>query len=175
MTVIFQPEFDSRNLTIGNASGALRRGQMWRDPATKGTASYQSKDSKAKGNPIDDTQWGFQFLYNPSTLTIGYNMDGTLYPTGVLPSDSASGNGDGSSSGSDSSDNNLNLIGPGSSTLAFDLILDRTYECWGDDRQPTEAASDCQPPRPLRPSLGNPHHATCRTVRYLGQRPRQGL
>lgn len=126
MSVVFQPEFDARNLTLGNSRNQLRRGQIWRDPAT--TVDNTLSTANGSKTTVSNIQWGFQFLYNPSTLTLGFNMDASLYPPGVLQPTNTT---DGSGSKPGGADKALKLLGPGSSTLSFELLLDRTYECWG--------------------------------------------
>lgn len=60
---------------------------------------------------------GLRFLYNPTTVQVSYQLSTDIYPTGAAPGSS------------------VPLIGvPGSATVGFDLILDRTYDTWKNPR-----------------------------------------
>jgi hypothetical protein len=124
--VLFQPSFDPRNLPTLYGGAKMQRGQMWLDGSNlpSQTSNNGEISDASTSEAIQGIQWGFQFLYNPSTISLSFGLNTSIYPPGT---------DDGGGSGTNSSTNDdTPILGGGSSaTLSFDLIVDRTYECWG--------------------------------------------
>ena len=94
----FQPDFPPAARELP----LLRQGKLSRG------AIYQDKnDPLVDGRPL-----GFQFLYNPTEFEQDYSLDTSRYPTSAAPQ---AGSG-------------LPAYIPGASTIAFNLILDRTWD-----------------------------------------------
>ena len=104
--ITFEKPHDSKALYLPMLRGKLSRGFIVQD---KGDPAVKNNKS---GRPL-----GLNFLYNPTSVQVSYQIATNIYPT------NASAGGD------------VPLIGvPGSATVGFDLILDRTYDVWKNRR-----------------------------------------
>lgn len=87
----------------------LRNGKLSRG------AIYQDKDDPAVKEMPEGRPHGLQFLYNPTDVQVGYSIATSIYPTGAQPQATDT------------------IIGvPGSTSVSFNLILDRTHDVWHD-------------------------------------------
>lgn len=104
--VSWEAGHDSKALYLPMMTGKLSRGYLVQDK--NDPAVKQNKH----GRPL-----GLRFLYNPTTVQVSYQLSTDIYPSGAAP-----GGG-------------VALVGvPGSASLSFDLILDRTYDVWKNRR-----------------------------------------
>lgn len=75
----------------------------------------QDKNDPAVAQNPGGKPRGLRFLYNPTTVQVSYQLSTDIYPSAAAPGSA------------------IPLIGvPGSASLSFDLILDRTYDVWKD-------------------------------------------
>lgn len=105
MTSWLNPPFEPNMnpILINNVGSAIERGFILSNSSPDGA-----------GNAWD----GIRFLYNPSTISISYMINGDPIPTG----DTIVGRTDG------------HPITQGIGTLQFSLLFDRTYEMWNPNR-----------------------------------------
>lgn len=95
----FQPDFPA----AAQALPMLGKARL-----TRGYIAQDRNDPLVKGTPL-----GLQFLYNPTEWEQDYSLDTSRYPSNAAPQAGSS----------------LPTIGvPGASTVAFNLILDRTWD-----------------------------------------------
>ena len=105
-SIQFEPPHDPKALYLPMLQGKLSRGYIVQDKADPAVKNNRG------GRPL-----GLHFLYNPTQVQASYQIATNIYPTG------ASAGGD------------VPLIGvPGSASVGFDLILDRTYDVWNNRR-----------------------------------------
>jgi len=98
---LFQPDFDKRMALTFSGANKLEKGRIV--PVNPKTGTGTKTDN-----------YGVRFMYNPSTLNIGYSADPSAYLQGE--NDVKNQKGD--------------ALGSGFGTLSFNLAFDRTYETW---------------------------------------------
>lgn len=100
-------QVESANNLWADSNGYKGMIQMWVTPFDSDT-SYTNPDTKQKSALLE--RYGFQFLYNPGTVTMQYrgveNMDVTMYTAGLAKT-------------------NLYPSGESLGTIAFDLLINR--------------------------------------------------
>jgi hypothetical protein len=95
----FQPDYDP---------AARSMPMLGKGPFVRGYIAQDKNDPLVNGTPL-----GLQFLYNPTEWEQDYSMDTSRYPTNAAPQGGSS----------------LPAVGvPGSSTVSFNLIIDRTWD-----------------------------------------------
>ena len=102
-TIAWEKPHDHRALYLPLLRGKkLARGYMVQDK------NDPAVKKNKHGKPL-----GLHFLYNPTTVQVSYQLSTDIYPSADAPGSA------------------VPLIGvPGSASLGFDLILDRTYDTW---------------------------------------------
>jgi hypothetical protein len=109
--VRWQPAFDKRALylpMLAATKGKLSRGYIMQDQNDQ-----LVRDRNPGGKPL-----GLQFLYNPTEVNVGYSISTDITPKDAQPNQATSA-----------------VLGvPGSTSLSFNLILDRTYDVWQNRR-----------------------------------------
>ena len=100
-------QVENANNLWADSNGYKGMIQMWVTPFDSDT-SYTNPDTKQKSALLE--RYGFQFLYNPGTVTMQYrgveNMDVTMYSAGLAKT-------------------NLYPSGESLGTIAFDLLINR--------------------------------------------------